>query len=270
MRNLLCLILLLAGDYALAANPVVETALRNEYQGTERFFREFYAEDTLQFDEAGHIRGNPSPGAWTVVGSVNIDQVQLKPDMLELKGRRNVILFDESKRQMKHARVEIKWTARIQTHDGPAQQAQLESALMKIFLTPGEDISSVLPEYWQDYIARFHGGKVAGEPCQDSQPNAGGQPPVTVSEGVREGLRIAGNYPYYSPLARHVGVEGEVQLRAVISKSGDVVKTCILHALGAGLDDESVHVVRGWKYQPYLLNGKPVEIGTTIRMRFNM
>jgi protein TonB len=56
----------------------------------------------------------------------------------------------------------------------------------------------------------------------------------------------------------------------MINKSGDVEKTCILHGLGAGLDDEAVHVVRQWKYQPYLLNGEPVEIGTTITMRFGM
>ncbi len=75
--------------------------------------------------------------------------------------------------------------------------------------------------------------------------------------------------PYYLLIARQAGIEGTVGLRALISKKGDVVNLCLTKAMGGGMDDVAVNTVSQWKYSPYLLNGQPVEIKTSVALSFH-
>lgn len=70
--------------------------------------------------------------------------------------------------------------------------------------------------------------------------------------------------------ARQYRIQGDLLLRAVIDKNGDLVRICIIQALGAGLDESAVNAVRQWKYRPYIFNGEPVEVETAIKVRFYM
>jgi protein TonB len=36
------------------------------------------------------------------------------------------------------------------------------------------------------------------------------------------------------------------------------------------LTQSALEAVRQWKYRPYLLNGEPVEVETTIQVNFNL
>jgi protein TonB len=49
-----------------------------------------------------------------------------------------------------------------------------------------------------------------------------------------------------------------------------VSQLCISHALGAGLDDSAADAIRQWKYRPYMLNGKPMEVETDISVKFSI
>jgi protein TonB len=138
---------------------------------------------------------------------------------------------------------------------------------------PADDLVSVVPDYWRDYLARFTGKTAQGVPCEDSAAKnvdsediAGGK----VSAGIAEGLKVRDVPPNYLGIARENRVEGELALRAVIDKTGSVSRVCITEALGAGLDDEMVAAVRQWKYRPYTLNGQPIEVQTTVTTRFGI
>ncbi len=64
--------------------------------------------------------------------------------------------------------------------------------------------------------------------------------------------------------ARDTGV---VKLAVVIGKDGTVIEIDPL-AGTEPLISSAVDAVRGWKYQPTLLNGRPVEIETTVDVAF--
>jgi TonB family protein len=137
---------------------------------------------------------------------------------------------------------------------------------------PADDLVSVVPDYWRDYLARFGGKATQGEPCEDSatklvSDDASGN---IVSAGITEGAKIRDALPSYYEIARENRVEGELALRAVIDTTGSVTRVCIIKALGAGLDDMMVQTVRQWKYKPYTLNGQPIEIQTTVTTRFGL
>lgn len=93
------------------------------------------------------------------------------------------------------------------------------------------------------------------------------KPPLPVSQGVTEGLRIREIAPVYPKLAQVAGIQGEVQLSAVIGRDGQIERLQVLsgHPM---LVRAALEAVRQWRYRPYYLNGEPVEVATQITVKF--
>lgn len=75
--------------------------------------------------------------------------------------------------------------------------------------------------------------------------------------------------PAYPPLARERHLEGAVILKAVIGRDG-VVRDLKGVSGPAVLVQSAISAVRQWRYRPYLLNGKPVEVQTMITVFFKL
>jgi len=90
---------------------------------------------------------------------------------------------------------------------------------------------------------------------------------VRISQGVTKGLMIHRVDPPYPPLARAARVQGEVVLKAIIDKDGNITDLQLIsgHPL---LVPSAIEAVKQWRYKPYLLNGQPVEVETTITVIF--
>ncbi len=101
-----------------------------------------------------------------------------------------------------------------------------------------------------------------------AQP-AGAQPiqRVRVSQGVSQSLLITKVPPIYPPEARSARIQGAVVLKALINQAGDVVSLNLIsgHPL---LAPSALDAVKQWKYRPYLLNGKAVNVETEITVNF--
>jgi protein TonB len=93
--------------------------------------------------------------------------------------------------------------------------------------------------------------------------------PTRISGGVMAGQLVSKTQPIYPPIARAAHVGGTVVLHAIISKSGAIqdlkVESGPPMLQGAALD-----AVRQWRYKPYLLNGDPTEVDTTVTVNFNL
>ena len=92
---------------------------------------------------------------------------------------------------------------------------------------------------------------------------------LKVSSGVVEGLKLNAPNPTYPQMARIAHIQGDVILQATIGKNGSIEN---LHAISGHpiLIQAALDAVRQWKYKPYVLNGEPVEVETTIRVQFHM
>jgi TonB family protein len=75
--------------------------------------------------------------------------------------------------------------------------------------------------------------------------------------------------PVYPPLARQARIQGQVILRAHISKSGDVENLQLIsgHPM---LAPAAIEAVKQWKYRPFLLNGEPVKVETNVTVNFTL
>lgn len=92
---------------------------------------------------------------------------------------------------------------------------------------------------------------------------------VRVSSGVVAGNKLSGPNPTYPAIAKTARIQGTVVLQAEISKSGTIEN---LHAISGPpmLYQSALDAVRQWRYKPYILNGEPVEVETTIQVNFTL
>jgi TonB family protein len=93
--------------------------------------------------------------------------------------------------------------------------------------------------------------------------------PVRVSAGVAAGMIISKVDPIYPPEAKAAQVQGVAVLHAIISKTGEVEDVQIVSGPPMLLVS-SIDAVRQWKYKPYLLNGEPIEVQTTININYSL
>ncbi|HEV8184138.1 MAG TPA: energy transducer TonB [Candidatus Angelobacter sp.] len=92
---------------------------------------------------------------------------------------------------------------------------------------------------------------------------------LRVSSGVAEGLKTHTVDPIYPAVARQAGIYGDVVLHATIDTNGKI--SSIRPVQGDPiLVKASIDAVKQWRYRPYVFNGKPVEVETTILIKFHM
>src|SRR5437870_1277010 len=111
------------------------------------------------------------------------------------------------------------------------------------------------------------GGIISSTPV--AVPHVATPQRVRVSAGVTNGLLVKRVQPPYPPLARQARIQGTVVLQAEISKTGDIQNLRLIsgHPM---LAPAAIEAVKQWKYKPYLLNGEPVEVETTVQVNFTL
>ena len=75
--------------------------------------------------------------------------------------------------------------------------------------------------------------------------------------------------PKYPPEAKKAGIQGTVELDAVVSKTGHVERLNVVSG-PSELQQSAVDAVRQWRYKPFLLNGAPIEVETTVRVVYTL
>jgi TonB family protein len=104
-----------------------------------------------------------------------------------------------------------------------------------------------------------------------SAEGSGGDVPqkIRVSSGVAQGLKLHDVQPIYPPEARQSHLQGDVILQATIGKDGLIHDLKVVKG-DPVLADAAKGAVEQWRYRPYVIEGHPVEVETTIKVVFHM
>jgi TonB family protein len=91
----------------------------------------------------------------------------------------------------------------------------------------------------------------------------------SVPAGVMEQRLLNKVTPKYPQEAKEARIQGTVVLDAIISKTGEVDSLRVVSG-PKELQQSTLDAVRQWTYKPFLLNGAPVEVETTINVIYTL
>lgn len=95
------------------------------------------------------------------------------------------------------------------------------------------------------------------------------QKKVSISAGIAVGLLVQKTAPIYPSIAKSARISGTVVIQATISKNGTVGNPRVVSG-PTMLRQAALDAVKSWRYRPYLLDGSPVEVDTTVNVVFNL
>lgn len=92
---------------------------------------------------------------------------------------------------------------------------------------------------------------------------------VRIGESVMAGMILRRVQPIYPEITRMGRLSGTVILHATVSRDGSVNQLQVVSGPML-LRESALDAVRQWQYKPYLLNGEPVDVDTTISVVFKL
>jgi TonB family protein len=99
------------------------------------------------------------------------------------------------------------------------------------------------------------------------------QQPTLASAGNLATSQLSGGIPIYKvqpaypAVAKSLMIQGDVQLEALIGRDGSVKNVRYVKGL-IFLGEAAISAVKQWKYDPFKLNGQPIEQETSITIKF--
>jgi TonB family protein len=91
-----------------------------------------------------------------------------------------------------------------------------------------------------------------------------------VTAEVMAGNRISYVEPAYPEVAKKAKLSGTVVLDAVIGKDGNMKSLHVASTTDPMFNTSAMEAVQHWTYKPYLLNGNPTEVETTITVNYSI
>lgn len=93
--------------------------------------------------------------------------------------------------------------------------------------------------------------------------------PLHLPSTLVQGLLVYKTLPAYPLIAKAAHKEGVIVLQATISTTGTIENLRVVSG-DPMLRQAALDAVSNWRYRPYLLNGQPVEVETTVNVIFKM
>jgi TonB family protein len=94
--------------------------------------------------------------------------------------------------------------------------------------------------------------------------------PARVSAEAVAGLQLTKKDPKYPGIAKAAHIQGPVLIAGIITKQGSIAGIDVIASPDKILSKAAMDAVQTWTYRPYLLNGVPTELETTITVNFAM
>lgn len=91
---------------------------------------------------------------------------------------------------------------------------------------------------------------------------------ASISGGEMAGMILEKVQPVYPAQAKQDHVSGTVVLHALIGRDGGVHSLHIISTPDSDLAIAAIAAVRKWRYKPFLVNGLPTEVDTTVTVNF--
>ena len=113
-------------------------------------------------------------------------------------------------------------------------------------------------------VAGIPGGTVAPGPPEGESP----EPYAALPFGAEPPVLKTRVEPQYPAAARKAGIGGEVVLQVVVERDGTIGGVFAVQEGPMGMTAAATDAVRRWTYTPARLDGRPIAVFKTVRVRF--
>jgi TonB family protein len=93
---------------------------------------------------------------------------------------------------------------------------------------------------------------------------------LKVSAAVMAGQKISGPNPIYPAQAKADKIQGPVVLSLKINKDGEPENVHVKQGVRSDLDESAITAVQQWRWKPFLLNGNPIDVKTTVTVNYSL
>jgi TonB family protein len=255
---------------AAAADQDLEKTLASQYLGKVLYLRHSFKADSQEYDAQGQPVNPAGEGPWSLYGRMVVKKVAIDKDGLRVEGKRAVYRYDghECGRGCMPYMDGMQVKVSIRLDGTLSSVSDADSALSRVFAVTPEDMVSSVPVYWQTYLTKFSGQtpKTSAQP-----PEAGSDKVFKLGEGgVTPPKAVYQPEPEFSEFARAQRFQGTLGMNVIVDKTGRVGRVSIANALGMGLDEQAVDMVRTWRFTPASRDGEPVAVAVWIEVSFNL
>jgi protein TonB len=176
------------------------------------------------------------------------EAIQAAPKIDFVRLRRDTVV--EEKKRVK---------PQIEKPEPPPPSAPNVATSKKTSVIAGTDIAALAPSVDFSAVGGGSGGNLAAALAVGGGTDRDAVPQV----------RIQPDYPIG---ARQKGIEGWVDVQFTVGPDGSVRNPVVLNAEPRTIfDSAAIQAVKGWKYNPKIQDGKPVErAGLKVRIRFEL
>jgi hypothetical protein len=239
--------------------------------GQPMYLRGFWSGMALEFDADGKPMGGPGTQPMTLSG-VDVTSVEWKRKVMVIHGNRVALAADDEGRLVRrvlsqttlmvgtyqkefHSKEEL----RILVHADA--QGSFEAAVKGIFVNGLPELATVVPPYWACYAQGFFVKQVATAEAQatvDACVKKTGFPTEVDAEGYTPPKIVSQGPMQGNQRAAELGLSGDCEVRVTIGPHGVPVRFRIVHALGAGIDEEVLQSVSSSTFEPATRDGVAV------------
>lgn len=245
----------------------VQDELNSAFRGKVLLLRNFYSGSKLGYDQAGPLPGNVTQGPWTLA-NVEITRIAVTTQGIEIVGNRIGTWYRDGKPGFfRVGKLTIRVTTPISDAD---TRVTLQPIFNKIFVEAGEDLRSLVPDYWRSYL----GGNDSKSRFEAWQATLKEDRNPILKKSDAPAGQIIPPHALYSPdpaypeEARSNHIEGVSRLVLVVDTTGTTSNIAILEPLGMGLDEEAVSAAKRWKFRAAMKNGHAVRVQIEVEVKF--
>jgi TonB family protein len=257
MRRNFVLLLLVPALAAPAFADSLKDALNHQYKKHVIALRSPFAPGTHQkFDSSGK-QLEPPQDQWLLYGGIFVEKIDLSSKNMRLEGPRIGFGQDKKGKQLliameKRVQVDIELDQPLHSPD------EAKALLERVFFPESETMQHAKPELRRaDFnlasTAVYHVGKDQARRIEVKAPH-----PTYTPE------------PRFSDAARQARYQGTMMMDIVIDERGNLAWMRVVRALGMGLDENAMEMVRTWRFDPATRNGEPVPVEMQIEVSFNL
>jgi TonB family protein len=230
----------------------------------------------LEFDSSGNLRNKAEAGPWSTCGLLRVDDIDFRPDRLEIKGKRIVLGQRYAAKEEHPSKISGPQITTVITNEqvrivvtmSASNVSEVNDILSHVF--QGGPLETRVAAYWKsntDDVDEF----------RRNTPNAivgeleGKRPVYLANPGVITPSKpIHTPEPTYTEIARQNKIQGRAVLSVVVNEEGLPEVLEIKEGLSDGLDIQAMAAVAGWRFQPAMKDGQPVAVLITVQVEFHL